>query len=294
MESCLQMLLDMFLFALKWFLIVLSPILISIFLHFIYYKFVKKMKREKSEIKYIKMGQLQGNFFYKILILFPRQLILNFFNHKDSMEEYGIWVVAGEQGSGKNLTAAYLCRWFKEKYKKVMVGSNITYDKTDFEIFGFEDFIRAKNGRDGIVALLDEAHLLFNNLGTNAKNFDGDYLAEVCMQRKQSKVCMMLTQQFNRLNIVCRQNTFLLLEPHTIFGCLTIVRKFKLRTAADGQTVEKVPEGMFFFVHTQELYNSYDTYALVDKLGSRGFKEKTTTDNFITVNTEQTDNKKKK
>lgn len=291
MNELMMMILNILLFIFKWGLIILSPVLVSIFLHFLYYKIVKKMKREKSQINYIKMGQLQGGFLKKILILFPRQLVLNFFNHKDSMEEFGIWVIAGEQGSGKNLTAAYLCRWFKEKYQKVMVGSNIIYDKKDFDIFSFDDFINTKNGRDGIVALLDEAHLLFNNLGTNAKNFDEGYLAEICMQRKQAKVCMMLTQQFNRLNIVCRQNTFLLLEPHTFLGCLTIVRKFKLRTAADGQTVEKVPCGTFFFIHSQELYESYDTYALVDKLGSNGFKEKTQTDNYITVNTDIKDKK---
>lgn len=193
---------------------------------------------------------------------------------------------------GKNLLASYLCRWFKKKYPKVIVGSNIDLDIKDYDINSFDDFIKMDNGVNGNVALLDEAHLLFNNLGTNAKNFDENYLAEVCMQRKQRKVCMMLTQQFNRLNIVCRQNTFLLFEPHTFLSCITFVRKFKLKTAADGQSVEKVPSGMFFFIHTKELYDSYDSYALVDKLGTNGFKEKTDTNNIININNNE-DKKKK-
>jgi hypothetical protein len=258
----------------------LFPILFMIVSEFIY-QIIKGERFKKGAYKNIGIGKLYGGAIYKLLVAFPRQFVQDqLHRNPEALREFGLWCICGEQGSGKNMTAAYLLKWFQARYEKVIVGSNIDFDSADYNISSFDDFINTNNGVNGNVALLDEAHLLFNNLGVNAKNFDENYLAEVCMQRKQRKVCFMLSQQFNRLNIVCRQNCFRLFEPHTFFNCLTIVFQYKLKTEADGQTVNKKFQRVFFFVHNDELRNSYDSYALVDKLAVDGFKEKS--DSIVT------------
>lgn len=255
---------------------------------YLYYKFIKKLKKEKSVINHsVTIKNYQGNFFYKLLWLLPKRIILNYFNKKDQLEEYSIWCVAGEQGSGKNLTASALCQWLRKKYgDNIEIGTNIDLTYKDYSINTFEDFTERKNVDSlGNVGILDEAHLMFNNLGTNAKNFNPDYLQAVTQNRKHKRLCIMLTQTFNRLNICIRQNTYRLIEPKTFLGCFTICPIYKLETAADGQTVEKKHISTFWFVHTDELYNSYDTWEFVEKLGKHGFKENTDTENFITINT---------
>ena len=42
----------------------------------------------------------------------------------------------------------------------------------------------------------------------------------------------------------------------------------------DGNVVEKKYRGSYFFVHTQELRDAYDTYKVIHTLSKEGFKEK--------------------
>ena len=45
--------LEFLLFIIKWIFIVLSPFLLSLLLHFLYYYFVKNMRFKQGEYKYI-------------------------------------------------------------------------------------------------------------------------------------------------------------------------------------------------------------------------------------------------
>lgn len=79
-----------------WVLIILSPFIISLIGHFLYYYFVKDMRFKEGEYKYFG----HGSFFRRILIDLPRQIILDRFNNDpDEFKEYGVHIIAGKQGT---------------------------------------------------------------------------------------------------------------------------------------------------------------------------------------------------
>ena len=71
-----------------------------------------------------------------------------------------------------------------------------------------------------------------------------------------------------------RQETTFLMRPITVMGCLTIVRKYKPKVDADGQVSKMKMLGCYFFVHSDELREAYDTYSKVKRLNLKGFKPK--------------------
>ncbi len=69
-----------------------------------------------------------------------------------------------------------------------------------------------------------------------------------------------------------RQETTVLMKPITILGCFTIVRVYKPNVDADGAIKKARCLKWYFFVHTNELREAYDTYAKVERLSLKGFK----------------------
>lgn len=56
-------------------------------------------------------------------------------------------------------------------------------------------------------------------------------------------------------------------------GVLTIVIRREPVIDNDGDVKELKYRGMYFFVHSERLRNSYDTWSVVDALSSSGFQE---------------------
>ena len=80
------------------------------------------------------------------------------------------------------------------------------------------------------------------------------------------------SQVFSRVAKPIREQTYILYEPLTILGCLTVVRKYKPEITAEGLTDGKKLIGMFFFVHNKKLRESFDTYHKIEKMAIQGFK----------------------
>ena len=59
----------------------------------------------------------------------------------------------------------------------------------------------------------------------------------------------------------------------TLLGCLTIVRRFEPILDSEGNVVEWKRRGMYFFVHSKELRESYDTWKVIERLKNVGFKD---------------------
>jgi len=78
----------MFEFVLKLFLfilIILSPILISMLIHFLYFYFIKNMRFKEGEYQYVGYGSKLK----RLIIEFPRQFILDRFNNDpDEFKDY--------------------------------------------------------------------------------------------------------------------------------------------------------------------------------------------------------------
>ena len=215
-----------------------------------------------------------GSKIKRLFIEFPRQFILDLFNRDpDEFKDYGVHIIAGRQGSGKSITLTYLLLRYQQMYPKAKVATNYFYKYQDKAINHWKDIIDYLNDKYGVIVVLDEIQNWFNSL--QSKDFPPEMLTEITQQRKQRKVIFGTSQVFSRVAKPIREQTYMLYEPTTIFGCITFVRKYDVSTNTDGLTDTKKYRGCFFFIQNEQLRNSFDTYLKVENLSNVGFKEET-------------------
>jgi len=259
--------LNIIFFIIKWILIILSPFIISISLHFLYYYFIKKMRFKKGTYNYISHGSLLKRLFKD----FPNQFVLDSFNKDpDHFNEFGVHIIAGKQGSGKSITLTYMLMRYQKMYPKLKVKTNYYYEHEHARIGHWKDVLNGTNGIYGEIDVLDEIQNWFNSL--QSKDFPIEMLTEITQQRKQTKMIIGTSQVFTRVAKPIREQTYMLYEPNTIFGCITIVRKYEITCDTEGITDNKKFRGMFFFVHNEEIRGAFDTYKKIINLGQEGFK----------------------
>lgn len=250
-----------------WILIVLSPFLLSLLFHFLYFYFVKNMRFKEGEYHYVGYGSKLKRLIFDL----PRQIVIDRFNRDpDHFPEYGVHVIAGKQGSGKSITLTYMLLRYQEMYPKLKVKTNYYYEFEDARIGHWKDVVNGTNGIYGEIDVLDEIQNWFNSL--QSKDFPVEMLTEITQQRKQTKMILGTSQVFGRIAKPIREQTYMLYEPITLFGCLTFVRKYDITTDVSGNTDTKKYRGCFFFVHDEKLRNSYDTYRKIIDLANEGFK----------------------
>jgi ATP-dependent Clp protease ATP-binding subunit ClpX len=98
-------------------------------------------------------------------------------------------------------------------------------------------------------------------------------LTEITQQRKQRKMILATSQVFERVAKPIREQTYMLYKPFTIAGCLTLVLKFEVVIKASSGSVDKNRfRGMFFFVQSKELRETFDTYHKIERMAADGFK----------------------
>ena len=151
-----------FLFSIcKWILIILSPFLLSLLIHFLYFYFVKNMRFKEGEYQYVGYGSKLK----RILIELPRQIILDRFNRDpDHFPEYGVHIIAGKQGSGKSITLTYMLLRYQKMYPKIKIKTNYYYEFEDARIGHWKDVVNGTNGIYGEIDVLDEIQNWFNSL----------------------------------------------------------------------------------------------------------------------------------
>lgn len=261
--------------------VLLSPFLIMMLFWTIYY-YIKGYRFKKGEYKPLS----HGNFFKRIFIDFPRQFILDRYTiDPDFFRESGVHIIAGEQGAGKSITLTYMLRRFQKMYPKLKVKTNYGYVYQDGEINHWQDIIKSENGIYGEIDVLDEIQNWFNSL--QSKDFPPEMMTEITQQRKQKKCIFGTSQVFSRVAKPIREQVTYLYEPMTLFGCLTIVFKYKPCVKSDGNIDEKKYRGCFFFVHSPDLRDSFDTYKKIEELSKVGFKpsiEQMTNASVININ----------
>lgn len=251
----------------KWSFIILSPWILSMTLYYIYYyRQGLRIKRGLSRHK-MKHGSIVERLFWD----FPRQFIFDkFTKDPDEFAPYGFRMICGEQGKGKTITLVYLLLKYQEMYPYAKVMTNLAYSNEDYQLSNWKDMMLYQNGKYGLICVLDEVQNWFSSL--QSKDFPPEMLTEITQQRKQRKVIFGTSQVFNRTAKPIREQTYLIYEPLTIFGCITIVKKYKPILDDSGSVRAKKFKGCFFFVHTPEIRNAFDTYKKIMNITEQGFK----------------------
>lgn len=65
---------------------------------------------------------------------------------------------------------------------------------------------------------------------------------------------------------------------------MTIVKRLEPILDINGDVAEWKKKGYYFFVHDDELRNSYDTFKVIERLTKVGFKEEQLTTEVVTNN----------
>lgn len=251
---------------------ILSPLigfalvmLIAFLINFVYFKFKGyKMKGKVPSVK--KAGILK-----RIFIQFPRRLVLDIYNRDPlAFMEHGLHLFCGEQGAGKTVALVEMVQRWKQRYPKMKVYTNMCLKDEDGQINHWKDILEHSNGEYGVVEVIDEIQTWFSSL--DSKNFPPEMITEVSQQRKQRKAIVGTAQVFSRIAKPIREQATYIYLPMTIFGCLTIVRKTKSEWWDNEKQRFKRYCGFYFFVHTDEIRNSFDTLKKIEKYSRKGFK----------------------
>lgn len=259
---------SIFLFIFKIVSLILAPFIIPMICFFIYFRFVKKMKLPKCELNRVK----ERNFFVRLFYDFPQRFILDKFTlNPNVFREKGVHVICGEQGSGKSIALTYMLLRFMKQYPNLCIKTNYGFLCENAPIRHWKDIVDSNNGEDGEIDVLDEIQNWFNSL--QSKDFPPEMMTEITQQRKQRKCILGTAQVFGRISKPIREQITYLYEPITLFGCLTIVRKYKpVVSSQDGVVDSKKFKGMFFFVHNDEVRGLFDTYRKIQMMSEDGFK----------------------
>lgn len=260
---------NMLLSVIKFIVFIIAPFIIMTFV-FIGIGLIKGKRFRKGISKKPK----KKNILIRLFFDFPKQYASDLFNKDpDYYKEYGVHVIAGKQGSGKTVTLAYLLRYYKQWYPNLKIKTNFGYKMEDGQIEHWADMVASNNGTFGEIDCIDEVQNWFNSLAS--KDFPPEMMTEITQQRKQRKSILCTSQVFSRIAKAIREQTYLLYEPITAFGCLTIVRVYSVLMNADGLSDKKKLRKLFFFVHDEEIRSSFDTYKKIEKMITIGFKDET-------------------
>lgn len=273
-KPLIKMMVDLILFLCKALGVLLIPFFAMLLFFFIFH-YLKGKRRGKSEFDIEKPKKGLRYILKRLLIDFPEKLVLDWFaSDPDAFMQYGVHIFAGEQGSGKTIAAIHFILMLLRRYPACKFYSNIEINGQDGKVTQPEDFVMKNNGEKGMIVFLDEIQNWFSSM--ESKDFPVEVLQDICQQRKQRKIFVGTSQIFTRVTKAIREQTSVLYLPFTVAGCLTFVRVYSIKLNSDGMLKKKTLRKMYFFVHTEELRNAYNTLERVERLVNQGFKKNTT------------------
>ena len=224
---------------------------------------MKPIKKIRSDFK--TPGILKRLFIY-----FPRRFVLDLLTRNpNEFNMYGLHLFVGEQGSGKTVATVEFLQRIKGQFPLCKIATNFEYKEQDSAIEHWKDFIFNNNGIYGQVDVIDEIQNWFSS--NQSKDFPPEMIQEITQQRKQRKIFIGTTQRFERMAKPLREQVNYIYYPMTIAGCLTIVKVCKPKIDSDGQIKEQKVVRRYFFIHTDEIRNSFDTYHKIKKQAESGF-----------------------
>lgn len=173
----------------------------------------------------------------------------------------GIWVFCGPQGSGKTLSAVKCLREMVKEYPKVKVCSNIELKNFPIDVIPFTDYSQLttlSNGVEGIIFLLDEIHVLWNSL--ESKDIPISEMACFCQMRKDRRVILGTSQVYSRVAKPIREQLQYVVDCHNIWNLIQYNKVLDPSECIekDGH-LDAVCLKTQIWMHSPELYNSYDT-----------------------------------
>ena len=184
----------------------------------------------------------------------------------------GLLVFVGGQGTGKTLSAVNYVYNLLAIYPKSLLVTNIDlrdYPVDNTRVFRFNDATdlkKYKNGKEGVIFLIDEIHLYFNSL--QSKNINMDVMTQIAQQRKQRIHIVATSQVFGRMakplreqftSIVLCKGYFNFIQKNALIDRDSIDGEESTGTNITGKVVRN-----YWWFRTPKMFDRYDTYAVID------------------------------
>ena len=245
----------------------ISPFVVMSAWYFIYYRYIKKVS---IPVKEFISDTKKVSIIKRLFIDFPRRFVLDRLTcDPNEFGLYGFHLFVGEQGSGKTVATAEFLRRIKKQYPLCHIATNFEYKAQDSSITSWKDLVFNSNGTYGQADVVDEVQNWFSS--NQSRDFPPEMIQEITQQRKQRKIFIGTTQRFERMAKPLREQVNLVYFPMTIAGCLTIVRVCKPLVNSDGEIKKMNTRKIYFFVHDDDLRNSFDTYHKIKKQAEDGY-----------------------
>lgn len=184
----------------------------------------------------------------------------------------GLVVFCGGQGTGKTLSAVNYVYVLAQIYPKSLIVTNIDlkdYPIDNKRVFRFNDATdlkKYKNGKEGVIFLIDEIHLYFNSL--QSKNINMDVMTQIAQQRKQRIHIVATCQVFGRMakplreqfsNVILCKCYFNFIQKNSLIDRDSIDGEESTGTNLTGKIVRN-----YWWFRTPKMFDRYDTYAVID------------------------------
>jgi hypothetical protein len=212
----------------------------------------------------------------------PRKYVDDLYNSKpDFFRPQGLIIFTGRQGNGKTSALMQYAIDLLDTYPKAKCLSNTRFTYQDVELRHWKQLVDYKNAHKGVIVIMDE---LQNWFGSNqSRNFPPEMLSVITQNRKNRRVILGTAQNFYLLAKPIRSQCTEVRQCVTLAGVLTIVKRLEPICDESGDVKEMKFRGMYFFVHSDRLRESYDTYSIVDSLSGSGFKDNYLRDGNVVV-----------
>lgn len=229
-------------------------------------QFIQKKETEKKYVPYWRQS------LYKKVFYFLKFLILDIYRQsKDkSFNEYALTIFAGRQGSGKTMSLVAELERVRQEYPDVMICTNFGYKYQDVALTDWQQILDLRHDA-GIVFALDEIQNEFDIY--NARSFDTNILRVVTQQRKQKIKMYATSQVFTRVSKPLREQTYEVVECHTLAGRWTFQKCFDAddyNMVIDSTNPDKKMsirrKWRRNFVQNDYIRNLYNSYAVIENM----------------------------
>lgn len=245
-------------------------ILLMIYGIFFLVEYSKGRRPQKTSVRYIKRHGL----LYSVFILAPKQLVEDTINRPpDFFKPQGLIIFTGAQGRGKTVALVEYMQHLQKCYPLSKCITNLNYQYQDDSLVHWKQLIDYKNEQKGVIVGMDELQNWFSS--NQSRNFPPEMLSVITQNRKNRRVILGTAQNFHLLAKPIRGQCTEIRECMTLCGCFTFVRRKEPVIDDKGDVKEYKNRGFYFFVHTKEIRESYDTYKVIESLSESGFQEKT-------------------
>lgn len=256
---------------LKWPLIICASVIALFLMSVGFFFFLEYFKGRRLNWGSVRRLPKQS-FFGRILIDAPRQYVEDLYNRPpDFFRPQGMVIFTGRQGGGKSSAMFQYALELQYMYPKAKCISNTKYKYQDVALKHWKQLIDFKNEQKGVIAIMDELQNWFSS--NQSRNFPPEMLSVITQNRKNRRVILGTSQSFHLLAKAIRSQATEVRNCVTLAGVLTIVTKREPILDSDGEVKEMKFRGIYFFVHSKKLRDSYDTWATVENLKESGFHD---------------------